>query len=194
MIHVYYFKPLSLWSLLQLLWFLIRALFLASWWPRSCFVLTGSFLGMWRQTEQALWFLTRTLILGFLGGPVVKNPPANAGDMERFHMLQGNWAHELQLVKPVCSRGYAPQQEKPPRREAKALQLGSSPRSLQLEKTCAQTSPWSSPGQNTGVGSLSLLQGIFPTQGSSAGLPHCRQILYQLSHKGRTLKTQHSQK
>ena len=39
-------------------------------------------------------------------------------------------------------------------------------------------SPWNSPGQNTGVGSLSLLQGIFPTQGSNPGLPHCRQILY----------------
>ena len=45
-------------------------------------------------------------------------------------------------------------------------------------------SPWNSPGQNTGVGSLSLLQGIFPNQGSNPGLPHCRQILYQLSHKG----------
>ena len=45
-------------------------------------------------------------------------------------------------------------------------------------------SPWNSPGQNTGVGSLSLLQGIFPTQGSNPGLPHCRQILYQLSCKG----------
>ena len=44
-----------------------------------------------------------------------------------------------------------------------------------------------SPGQNTGVGSLSLLQGIFPTQGSNPGLPHCRQILYQLSHKGSPL-------
>ena len=41
-----------------------------------------------------------------------------------------------------------------------------------------------SPGQNTGVGSLSLRQGIFPTQGSNPGLPHCRWILYQLSHKG----------
>ena len=41
-----------------------------------------------------------------------------------------------------------------------------------------------SPGQNTGVGGLSLLQGIFPTQGSNPGLPHCRRILYQLSHKG----------
>ena len=45
-------------------------------------------------------------------------------------------------------------------------------------------SPWNSPSQNTGVGSLSLLQGIFPTQGLNPGLPHCRQILYPLSHKG----------
>ena len=44
--------------------------------------------------------------------------------------------------------------------------------------------PWNSPGQNTAVGSLSLLQGIFPIQGSNPHLPHCRQILYQLSHKG----------
>ena len=44
--------------------------------------------------------------------------------------------------------------------------------------------PWNSPGQNTGVGSLSLLQGIFPTQGLKQGLPHCSGILYQLSHKG----------
>ena len=45
-------------------------------------------------------------------------------------------------------------------------------------------SPWNSPGQNTGVGSYSLLQGIFPTQGSNPHLLHCRQILYQLSYKG----------
>ena len=41
---------------------------------------------------------------------------------------------------------------------------------------------WNSPGQNTGEGSLSFLQGIFPTQGLSPDLPHCRWILYQLSH------------
>ena len=46
-------------------------------------------------------------------------------------------------------------------------------------------SPWTSPGQNTGVGSLSLLQGIFPTQGWNPGLPQRRRILYQLSHQGR---------
>ena len=45
-------------------------------------------------------------------------------------------------------------------------------------------SPWNSPGQNTGVGSYSLLQGIFPTQGLYPGLLHCRKILYQLSHQG----------
>ena len=42
---------------------------------------------------------------------------------------------------------------------------------------------WNSLGQNTGVGSLSLLQGIFPTQGLSSGLQHCRQILYHLSYQ-----------
>ena len=45
-------------------------------------------------------------------------------------------------------------------------------------------SPWNPPDQNTGVGSLSLLQGVFPTQESNRSLPHCMWILYQLSHKG----------
>ena len=44
--------------------------------------------------------------------------------------------------------------------------------------------PWNSPGQNTGVGSLSLLQGIFPTQEWNRGLLQCRRILYQLSYQG----------
>ena len=43
---------------------------------------------------------------------------------------------------------------------------------------------WDYPGQNTGLGCLSLLQGIFLTQGWNPGLPHCRQILYQLSYQG----------
>ena len=41
-----------------------------------------------------------------------------------------------------------------------------------------------SPGKNTGVGCHFLLQGILPTQGLNPGLPHCRQILYLLSHQG----------
>ena len=45
-------------------------------------------------------------------------------------------------------------------------------------------STWNSPGQNTGVDNLSLLQGIFPIQVLNPGLPHCRQILYELSYQG----------
>ena len=45
-------------------------------------------------------------------------------------------------------------------------------------------SPRNSPGQNTGVGSCLVLQGIFPTQELNPSLPHCRQILYQLSQHG----------
>ena len=44
--------------------------------------------------------------------------------------------------------------------------------------------PWDSPGKNTGVGCHALLKGIFPTHGWNPGLPHCRQILYCLSHGG----------
>ena len=54
--------------------------------------------------------------------------------------------------------------------------------------------PWNSPGQNTGEGSLSLLQGIFPTQGSNPDLPHCKWILYQLSHKGSPKMTKNDPK
>ena len=55
------------------------------------------------------------------------------------------------------------------------------PHGLQLTRLLC---PWNSPGKNTGVGCRSLLRGIFPTQGSNPGLPHCRQILYCLSHHG----------
>ena len=44
--------------------------------------------------------------------------------------------------------------------------------------------PWNSPGQNIGMGTLSLFQGIFPSQESNWGLLHCRWILYQLSYQG----------
>ena len=51
---------------------------------------------------------------------------------------------------------------------------------------CDPYSPWNSPGQNIGVGSCFLLQGIFPTQGLNPGLPHCKWFLCQLRHQGRT--------
>ena len=52
---------------------------------------------------------------------------------------------------------------------------------VKVAQSCLTLCNQTSPGQNTGVGGLSLLQGIFPTQGSNPGLPHCRWILYQLS-------------
>ena len=72
------------------------------------------------------------------------------------------------------------------RNEVKAAQL------CQTLRPHGLYSPWNSLGQNPGVGSLSLLQGIFPTQGLNSGPLHCRQILYQLSHKGSPTHTKGS--
>ena len=55
------------------------------------------------------------------------------------------------------------------------------PHGLQLTRLLCL---WNSAGKNIGVGTHSLLQGISLTQGSNPGLPHCRQILYYLSHQG----------
>ena len=57
----------------------------------------------------------------------------------------------------------------------------SKPRSPTLQADFSPAEPQGKP-KNTGVGSLSLLQGIFPTQESNQGLLHCRLILYQLSY------------
>ena len=69
------------------------------------------------------------------------------------------------------------------RSEVKSLSrvwLFASPWTLAYQNPC----PWNFPGKSTGVGCHSLLQGIFPTQESNPGLPHCRQILHCLSHQG----------
>ena len=60
---------------------------------------------------------------------------------------------------------------------------GIEPRSPSLQVDSLPAKSQGKP-KNLDVGSLSLLQGIFLTQGSNPGLPHCRQILYQMSHKG----------
>ena len=60
---------------------------------------------------------------------------------------------------------------------------GIEPRSPALQADSLPSEP-SGKTKNSGVGSLSLLQGIFPTLGLNPGLLHCRQVLYQLSHQG----------
>ena len=97
--------------------------------------------------ELKLW------ILGFPSGSVVKNLPANAGDMNsipdlgRFHMPWSNkaWgpqllslcfsAREPQLLKTTCPKAHALQQEKSPQWEAQAPRLESGPHLMQLEKS-----------------------------------------------------------
>ena len=60
---------------------------------------------------------------------------------------------------------------------------GIEPRSPALQVDSLPSEPPEKP-KNTGVGSLLLLQGIFPTQELNRGSLHCRQILYQLSYQG----------
>ena len=60
---------------------------------------------------------------------------------------------------------------------------GIDPRPLALQEDSLPAEPSRKP-RNTGVGSLTLLQGNFLTQESNRGLLHCRQILYQLRHQG----------
>ena len=67
---------------------------------------------------------------------------------------------------------------------------GIEPRSPTLQVDSLLAEPQEEP-KNTGVGSLSLLQRIFPTQKSNWGLLHCRWILYQLSYQGAILMLQH---
>ena len=102
------------------------------------------------------------------------------GEGRRFDPWLGNWDPTCLAVKKQNK-----QTNKKPKQKQycnKCSESESPDNSLQPHGLCG---PWNSPGQNTGVGSLSLLQGVFPTQGSNPGLPYCRQILYQLSHQGR---------
>ena len=78
-----------------------------------------------------------------------------------------------------------------PRKLPSSRSVSLSPVSTYTERPCCsphgQYRPWDSPGLNTAVGSHSLHQGIFPTQGLNPHLLHFRWILYQLSYQGSPL-------
>ena len=107
-------------------------------------------------------------------------------------LRQESFPHQWSKGKRIKHRGLMKQRTWHP----KAKRLYSHYKSCKIpeSKSCSVMSdslwphglysPWNSPGQNTGMGSLSLLQGIFPTQGSNPGLLHCRQIFYHLRHQG----------
>ena len=94
-------------------------------------------------------------------------------DMTQWLNTKINWLILIKQVVRTCFLSGMMLEE----RERRSVMSNS----MQPHGLC---SPWNSSGQNTGMGSHSLLQGIFPTQGSNPGLPHCKQILYQMSHKG----------
>ena len=112
--------------------------------------------------DSTCWGATRLMLQKYWSLQALR-PLAHDKDCTEKH-AHCNWR------KPVCSN-------QDPGSESRSVVSDSlQPHSLY--------SPWNSPGQNTGVGSLSLLQRIFLTEGLNPGLPACRRILYQLSHKG----------
>ena len=88
----------------------------------------------------------------------------------RIHPRGNLQAKVLEWVAPFPSPGDLPRP-------------GIKPRSPTLQVNSLPTEPQGKP-KNTGVGSLSLLQWIFPTQELDGGLLHCRQLLYQMSYLG----------
>ena len=105
------------------------------------------------------------------------------------HSIMSNslWHHGLQLIRLLCQWGFSKQEywsglPCPPPGDLPNPWIESRSPALQAD------SLWSEPSgkiKNTGVSSLSLLQGIFPTQKLNWGLLHCRWILYQLRYQGR---------
>ena len=119
----------------------------------------------------------------------------------RSHMPQSNYACASQLLS-LCSRGWEPQLLSPhfqlqkpvwpracaPQQERANTLVSQSCWTLCHPLDCSLPGflfPRDSPNKNTGVGSHSLLQEIFPTQRENPGLPHCKWVLYQLSYQGR---------
>ena len=117
----------------------------------------------------------------------VESVPRGARVWQREWGCVGQEMHPQQ--GPSAGKWGAARWHTPPESQ---LQLSSDPQRGWFSCSIVSDSVWptrllcpcDSPGKNTGVGSFSLRQGIFPTQGSNPGLLHRRPILYQLSHEG----------
>ena len=93
-------------------------------------------------------------------------------DLIIFLLVVYNLHHVVSMVTPKWEQ----KMEEWKWKSLSHVQLFAAPWTIQF----MEYSPWNSLGQNTGVGSLSLLREIFPTQGLNPSLPHCKQTLYQL--------------
>ena len=105
------------------------------------------------------------------------SPPSLVSSPRAIPRLASSWKNWAVSATPLFNHCGIPLS---PAGEVKVAQLCPT-----LFNTMDYTySSWNSPGQYIGMGSLSLLQGVFPTQGSNQGLLYCRRILYQLSYQG----------
>ena len=118
---------------------------------------------------------------------LVVNLTCNFPTLEQAQMFFKKWMNKSAVVGPQGEM-LPPSDRHTGWMELKGVTLSNEVR-VKVTPSCPtlcdpiECSPWNSPGWNTGVGSLSLLQGIFPTQGPNPGLRHCRWILYQLRHQ-----------
>ena len=137
-----------------------------SYWPRdrNC-VSYISYTGRWFFTTSATWEAYTVLCVVAQSCPTLCNPVDCSPSGPSVH---GDTPGKNTRV------GCPPPRDLP--------NPGTESRSLTLQVDFLLSEPPRKP-KNTGVGSPSFLQGIFPTQESNRDLPHCRQILYQLSHK-----------
>ena len=113
---------------------------------------------------------------------------ASGGDgipVELFQILKDD---ALKVLHSICQQIWKTQQWPP---DCKRSVFFPIPKTVKVKvaQSCLTLCdrmdyPWNSLGQNSGVGSLSLLQWIFPTQESNQGLLPCRQIFYQLRYEG----------
>ena len=137
------------------------------------------FLGLKKHTYMHV--ILKNLILGFPGGSVVKNSPANAGDLGsipyrgRSHKLQNIKAPVLQLLS-LCSRACSLQQEKPLQWEACAPQLENSPCFLQLEKACMQKRRSRAAIRSDQISRSVMSDSSSPMNRSMPGLPDHHQL------------------
>ena len=140
----------------------------------SCFSRVWLFASLWTAALQALLSMAFSRREYWSGLP---SPPPGISLIQGSNPCLHWQAGSLPLVPPGKPSLLSALSQLPRERERRSAMSDSLwPHRLY--------SPRDSPGQNTGVGSLSLLQGIFPTQGSNPSLLHCRRIVYQLSHQG----------
>ena len=108
--------------------------------------------------------------------PHISNSNPNHPESQRTHRLRV----QTHKPNPTITSNESPGYQNLPKRKKK-VKVTQKVHGIQPPRLLC---PWNSPGQNTGVGNLSLLQRIFPTQKSNWGLLHCRLILYELSYQG----------